>query len=124
VWAPANAQTPAQTGTAAKQVYDWRLKPEAGSVSGCASVSGFYAGATDADEFQIFATSLRFSDSQWQVTDITGLQAALASRRAELTMTDDRFNEIVGNFAGYGLLGERADSTCMPIEEHVGDAAQ
>lgn len=122
--APAYAQTPAEAGAAARQVYDWCLKLDTGSVSECACVSGFYAGATDADAFQMIATSLQFFNKDGQVADFPGLQAALATRKSQLGMSDARFSEIVDKFADLGALGEKADSVCTPIEEHASDAEQ
>lgn len=122
--APASAQTPGDPGKAAREVYDWCLTLETGSVSECACVTGFYAGATAEDEFQIFATSLRFSNPQGEITDVSALLAALTARQAELGMTEQRFEEIMTRFADFGALGEKADAICMPVEAHVGDGDQ
>lgn len=123
-FAPASAQQAGAPGAAATEVYNWCLTLETGSVSECSCVAGFYAGATDADEFQIFAASLRFSNANGEVADIPGLQAALAARKAELGLTDARFNAIIAGFRAYDKLGEKADSICMPIETRVGDAGE
>jgi hypothetical protein len=119
VLSPASAQVTTSPGDAAVRVYNWCLKLPQGSMSECSCVAGFYAGATAEDEFRIIGAMMEFMTPEGGVTDEQAMVAALLAEAKAQAIDDDRLDEIMANFATFDMLGEKADSICVPVESHV-----
>jgi hypothetical protein len=117
----AAAQQPPDTspGAAAIRIYDWCLELETGTVSECACVAGFYAGATEPDEFSLLSSTVPYFDINGDVEDVDAMRADLLNMKAALSMTEERYNEILAGFAAFGELGPRADAVCIPVESEA-----
>lgn len=115
--APAGAQQAESRSAAAKRVFNWCMRLPTGSQSECGCVAGFYAGATKDDEFEMIAAFVDFITPEGGISDNDGMIAAVRKRQSEMSMSDERFNEIFEGFATFDELGTRADSYCLPVEE-------
>lgn len=116
----AGAQTTDRGGSAQK-IFNWCLKLDTGSPSECGCVAGFYAAATEEDEFDLVAEIVTFLDEDGQIADPEGLRTAMFAEKAAQSMSDARFDEIMANFAAFGELGVEADAVCIPVEQAAGD---
>lgn len=119
----ASAQQTGRGGSAQK-IFNWCMKLDTGSPSECGCVAGFYAAATDDDEFELLAEMVPFFDKDGQVADMDSLGQALFAKKASIAMTDERFEAVMGNFAAFDKLGVEADAVCIPVEEAAGDAGE
>ena len=108
-------------GASAQKIFNWCLKLDTGSPSECGCVAGFYAAATEEDEFDLFAEIITFLDQDGQVADPEGLRTALFAEKAAQAMSDARFDEIMVNFAAFDELGVEADAVCLPVERAAGN---
>lgn len=111
-------------GGAAQKVFNWCMQLDTGSPSECGCVAGFYAAATEDDEYDLLAEMVPFFDKNGQVADMDSLGTALLARKTSLAMTDERFNTLMDGFATFDQLGADADAICIPVEEAAGDAPE
>ncbi len=121
--APANAQPPDPRGVAAVKVYDWCMRLPTGTVAECSCVSGFFAGATEEDEFQVLAVLVDFIDVEGAITNVDNLRAAVAAHQQSTGLTPERLDVLLDRFAAFDALGGKADAVCMPIETNARTAA-
>lgn len=116
---PASAQVTTSAGDAAVRVYNWCMNLPEGSTSECSCVAGFYAGATADDEFRIVGAMMEFLTPEGGITDESAMVAALRAEAEAQAIGDERLQEIMASFAKFDVLGEKADSICVPVESHV-----
>ena len=121
--APAGAQQADSREAAAKRVFNWCMRLPTGSQSECGCVAGFYAGATEDDEYEMIAAFVDFITPEGGISDNDGMIAAVRKRQTEMSMSEERFNEIFQGFATFGELGARADSYCLPVEEAANEGS-
>lgn len=114
--APAGAQQQEGRAAAATRIFNWCMRLPTGSESECGCVAGFYAGASADDEYEMIAAFVDFITPEGGISDNDGMIAAVRKRQTEMSMSDERFNEIFQGFATFGELGERADSFCLAVE--------
>lgn len=115
------AQT-SDISAAGKRVYDWCRRSAQGSVSECSCVSGFYAGATEPDEFQMIAAMVDHIGPNGDVPDMNAMQAAMQAAKVNLKLTDTRYNELIQRFLKFEELGAKGDSICVPLKDHAATA--
>jgi hypothetical protein len=120
---PASAQQ-TDAGGSGQKIFNWCMTLDTGSPSECGCVAGFYAAATEDDEFDLLAEMVPFFDKDGQVGDMESLRTALFAKKASLAMTDERFNTLMDGFTTFDQLGADADAICIPVEQAAGDARE
>jgi hypothetical protein len=107
---------PATQGAAALRIYNWCLTLPTGSVSECSCVAGYFAAATDEDEFQILSVAVEHFDIDGSIKDENAVLGAMFGMRDQLGLSEDRFTAIMNRFATFEALGTAADAVCIPVE--------
>lgn len=110
---------PATPADAALRIFNWCLDLPTGSPSECSCVAGYFAAATDEDEFQILSVAAQSFAPDGSIMDEDKLRADVFAMRDQLGIDEDRFNAIMANFATFEALGQKADAICVPIEEEA-----
>lgn len=113
---PASAQVTTSPGDASKRIYDWCMKRPDGTPGECGCVAGFYAGATEDDAFRLVARLVENMTSDGAFEDEAVMLAALREEAAGQSISDERFKEILEDFATFDQLGAKSDSVCVPLQ--------
>lgn len=113
---PAGAEQQDARGAAAQKIFNWCMRLDSGSPSECGCVAGFYAGATDDDEYQMVAAIVDFITPEGEISDMEAMQAAVMAEKDVLQLTDERLDEIIETFLVFDQLGVKADGVCIPVE--------
>ncbi len=117
--APASAQPTTSPGDASRRVYDWCMKRPDGTPGECGCVVGFYAGATEDDAFRLVARLVEHLSFDGAITDQDAMSAALIEEANAQSITADRFDAIMADFAAFDQLGVKADSICVPLKDEI-----
>lgn len=115
--AAAAQPTGSSRADAALKIYDWCIDVVGGDPVECGCASGFYAGATDDDEFQLVAEAVTFFDANGGISDTEAVFVALQALKEDMQMTDERYQAIVVGFQNFGALGEKSDAICVPVRD-------
>lgn len=119
---PATAQITTSPGDASSRVYNWCMKRPDGTPGECGCVAGFYAGVTEDDAFRLVARLVELMNQDGSFDDEAAMVAALQEEAAGQSISEARFNEIVESFATFDLLGQKADSICVPLKGKIESA--
>ena len=114
--APASGQVTTSSADAGKRIYNWCMKRPDGTPSECGCVAGFYAGATEDDEFRIVARMVEHLTFDGEIADQTAMIAALQEEAIGQSMSRERFGEIIDGFASFDILGAKSDAVCVPLK--------
>ena len=115
----ASAQQGRTSGDATKRVYDWCMRAPTGTIAECSCVAGFYAGVTAPDELQVIAAVVDFIAPDGSVPNMDGMVAAMQASKADLNLTDARYNELIQRFTTFEEIGTKGDNACVPLKNHI-----
>ena len=100
---------------AAGKVFDWCKSPPTTTVAQCTCIAGFFAGATEDDEFQLIGVLVPFIAPDGSIADMPSMQSAAQAHKTAAGMTDARFLELVDRFTKFGSLGAKSDTICEAL---------
>ena len=98
---------------------NWCMRSPSGTTAECSCVAGFYAGATEEDEFQLVSAVVDFIAADGDVPDMPGMQAAMKAAKTDLNLTDARYDELIQRFLKFDELGAKGDGICVPLTAHA-----
>jgi hypothetical protein len=122
VFAPftqASAQVTTSAGDASTRVYNWCMKRPDGTPGECGCVAGFYAGVTEDDAFRLLARLVEHLTFDGNISDPDAMSAAVLEEANAQSVTQDRFEAIMADFATFDQLGIKADSICVPLKGEI-----
>jgi hypothetical protein len=99
------------------------MKRPDGTPGECGCVAGFYAGVTEDDAFRLLARLVEHLTFEGEISDQQAMSEAVLEEATAQSITSDRFDAIMNDFATFDVLGQKADKICVPLKGEIAPPA-